>query len=470
MAPITRNTSLKALQTRLKALLGMFDDICRFVDSMDDDTPATAATVRIEKLDELWDQINDTTMEIEMHEDFNDDDETYSRKRSEFGDRYYRAKSLLLEKVKEPEKKLNLSITNQHSIHEHVRLPQIKLQTFDGNIDEWLSFRDLYLSLIHCKTDLPDVEKLHYLKGCLVGEARSLIDSLAITKANYQIAWDALMKRYNDSKMLKRRQVQALFNLPSVTRESVAELQSLLEAFESIVKTLDQLVQPADYKDLLLLDVLCSRMDPTTRRSWEEHSTPKEHNTIEDLTEFLQRRIRVLSSLPEESVEANQDYSQQFKGKIPLAKTSHNALISSREQCVVCPGFHLLYQCPKFQQMTISARDNLIRTLSLCRNCFRRGHQATDFSKMHSKQEELHQQILDAVIDNANQSHRWISKRLGINHATVSCVVKTFRETKTIERRAGSGRKPKSEYPENARKIRQYFKKNPRKLYLPISV
>ncbi|XP_055622507.1 uncharacterized protein LOC129766078 [Toxorhynchites rutilus septentrionalis] len=335
MAPITRNTSLKALQTRLKALLGMFDDICRFVDSMDDDTPATAATVRIEKLDELWDQINDTTMEIEMHEDFNDDDETYSRKRSEFGDRYYRAKSLLLEKVKEPEKKLNLSITNQHSIHEHVRLPQIKLQTFDGNIDEWLSFRDLYLSLIHCKTDLPDVEKLHYLKGCLVGEARSLIDSLAITKANYQIAWDALMKRYNDSKMLKRRQVQALFNLPSVTRESVAELQSLLEAFESIVKTLDQLVQPADYKDLLLLDVLCSRMDPTTRRSWEEHSTPKEHNTIEDLTEFLQRRIRVLSSLPEESVEANQDYSQQFKGKIPLAKTSHNALISSREQCVV---------------------------------------------------------------------------------------------------------------------------------------
>ncbi|XP_055615008.1 uncharacterized protein LOC129761314 [Toxorhynchites rutilus septentrionalis] len=224
MAPITRNTSLKALQTRLKALLGMFDDIYRFVDSMGEDTPATAATVRLEKMDELWDQINDATMEIEMQDDFDDDNEIYSRKRSEFGDRYYRAKSLLLEKVKEPEEKLNLSNTNQQPTHEDVRLPQIKLQAFDGNIDEWLSFRDLYLSLIHCKTDLPEVEKFHYLKGCLIGEPRSLIDSLAITKANYQIAWDAVMKRFNDSKMFKRRQVQALFDLPNVARESVVKV------------------------------------------------------------------------------------------------------------------------------------------------------------------------------------------------------------------------------------------------------
>lgn len=80
---------------------------------------------------------------------------------------------------------------------------------------------------------------------------------------------------------------------------------------------------------------------------------------------------------------------------------------------------------------------------------------------MHSKQEELRQQILGAVIDNPGQSHRWIGKRLGIHHSTVSRVVKMFQETKTIERRAGSGRKPKTEYPEKARKIRQYFKNNP---------
>ncbi|XP_055614858.1 uncharacterized protein LOC129761170 [Toxorhynchites rutilus septentrionalis] len=376
MAPVTRNTSLKALVTKFKALRGMFDDIYRFVDMMGDDTTATEATVRLEKLDELWEQINEASMDIEMHDDYEEDDDTYSRERSEFGDRYYRAKALLLEKVKEPEEKLNLSITNQQPTHEHVRLPQIKLQTFDGSIDEWLSFRDLYMSLIHCKTDLPEVEKFHYLKGCLVGEARSLIDSLAITKANYQIAWDAVMKRYNDSKMLKRRQVQALFNLPSVSRESVGELQSLLESFDRILQTLDQLIQPADYKDLLLLVLLCSRLDSTTRRSWEEHSTAREQDTVKDLTDFLHKRIRVLCSLPTKSIGAKLDYASSSKRKLPSTKMSHSA--TSNGQCVACPGNHLLYQCPKFNSMSVSSRDKLLRSLSLCRNCFRRGHQAAD--------------------------------------------------------------------------------------------
>ena len=74
--------------------------------------------------------------------------------------------------------------------------------------------------------------------------------------------------------------------------------------------------------------------------------------------------------------------------------------------------------------------------------------------KMHSKQIELRQQILGAVIDNPGQSHRWIGKRLVIHRSTVSHVVKMFQETKIIEQRAGCGRKPKTEYREKSRKIR----------------
>lgn len=55
----------------------------------------------------------------------------------------------------------------QHGAMDRVRLPQIKLQTFDGDIDDWLSFRNLFTSLIHDKADLPKVEKFHYLKRCL---------------------------------------------------------------------------------------------------------------------------------------------------------------------------------------------------------------------------------------------------------------------------------------------------------------
>ncbi|XP_058840870.1 uncharacterized protein LOC131696341 [Topomyia yanbarensis] len=247
-----KSPALRTLQTKLRSYQNVFRDICRSADSLGVETTASQVTVRLEKLEELWEKVNDVILDIETHEDFEAEDDAYAEQQSEFGNRYYQVKSVLLDKIKELEDPavLNASIrgldmTQQPTI-EHVRLPQIKLQTFDGNIDEWLSFRDLYTSLIHWKADLPDVEKFHYLKGCLSGEAKALIDPLSITRANYQVAWETLTKRYNDSKLLKRRQIQALFMLPTLVKESANELQSLLEGFERVVQTLDQLVQPAD--------------------------------------------------------------------------------------------------------------------------------------------------------------------------------------------------------------------------------
>lgn len=235
-------------------------------------------------------------MKVETHEDFPVDNEVHSRQRSEFGERYYEVKSIMLEKVRELENiaAMGASTTLQPTI-DHVCLPQIQLQTFDGNLDDWLSFRDLYISLIHTRTDLPDVEKLYYLKASLLGEAKALIDPISITAANYTIAWEALIKRYDSSKLLKRRQVNSLFTLPRLTDESVSCLRSLIADFERIIQTLDQLVKPTDYRDLLLLDILSSRLDPITRRGWEEYTALSEQDTIFSLIEFLQGRIRMLS-------------------------------------------------------------------------------------------------------------------------------------------------------------------------------
>lgn len=196
-----KSPSLKALQTKLKSHLVIFDNICTFVDSLTLTTSTIQVSVRLEKLDDLWEKVNDAIMDIELHEEFSAEDNTYTKERSRFVERYYEVKTVLLEKMKELEEvpaantsTRGLDSSLQPTV-EHVRLPQIKLQSFDGNIDEWLSFRDLYTSLIHWKQDLPEVEKFHYLKGCLEGEAKALIAPLAITRANYQIAWDTLTKR-----------------------------------------------------------------------------------------------------------------------------------------------------------------------------------------------------------------------------------------------------------------------------------
>lgn len=64
-------------------------------------------------------------------------------------------------------------------------LPRIQLPEFSGKYEEWPPFRDLFQSIIGRDASLPAVEKLHYLKACLKGEAEILIRSIATTAENF---------------------------------------------------------------------------------------------------------------------------------------------------------------------------------------------------------------------------------------------------------------------------------------------
>ncbi|XP_055591255.1 uncharacterized protein LOC129743295 [Uranotaenia lowii] len=370
---------LKNLHTKLKSHIEIFKSISAFADILEGVTSVQQITVRVEKLDELWDKVNETLVDIENHDDYNPETSSVSQERLSFANTYYNLKGKFMDKIKEledtavPHQSTRFMDSSLLPTVEHVKLPQIKLQTFSGDVDEWLSFRDLFLSLIHTKADLPNVEKFHYLKGCLAGEAKALVDPLSITAANYQVAWDTLMKRYNDSKILKRRQVRALFNLPYVPKESPALLQSLLEGFERSVQTLDQLVNTEDYKDLLLLEILGSRLDPSTRRAWEEFSASKEKDKVKDLTEFLQTRVKVLSCLSSNETETKRD-QWQFNRRQPANRAGNSASNFTMNGCIACSETHLLHQCSAFKELPVTERDQLIRNHNMCRNCFRRGH------------------------------------------------------------------------------------------------
>lgn len=350
----------------------MFNDIQHFVSKYRADTSAVQIQVRLSKVDELWKMFSDTLVEIMSHEDYVADEEKYAKERQQFSAQYYNIKAFLLEKLEQIQRAAMDHSTNVHdsstlNISEHVRLPQIKLQTFKGDIDEWISFRDLFISLIHSRTDLPDVEKLHYLKGCLMGEPKGLIDPLAITAANYNVAWNLITKRYDNSKQLRKRQVQALLNMPYIAKESVSELQTLVEGFERIVQTLDQVVEVAEYKDLLLVNMLSSRLDPITRRSWEEQSSTKDKDTFKDLVDFLQRRIQVLASIPARSSDSKVSSTNASRQRA-VVKASFNSASQSSTSCACCSENHLLYSCPAFQGLSVRDREGVLRKLSWVEN------------------------------------------------------------------------------------------------------
>ncbi|KAF9804311.1 hypothetical protein SFRURICE_011926 [Spodoptera frugiperda] len=73
-----------------------------------------------------------------------------------------------------------------------VRLPKIVLPNFSGRYTEWSSFRDLFVSLVHNNKKLDNVQRLHYLKTQLSGEAEQLVKHIPITDLNYNKCWDML--------------------------------------------------------------------------------------------------------------------------------------------------------------------------------------------------------------------------------------------------------------------------------------
>jgi len=81
-----------------------------------------------------------------------------------------------------------------------IQLPPIKLPTFSGSYDEWLSFHDLFNCMIHQNKQLNEIQKFHYLQMSLTGDAANVILSLQTSSDNYNIAWNLIKRRFENQK------------------------------------------------------------------------------------------------------------------------------------------------------------------------------------------------------------------------------------------------------------------------------
>lgn len=106
-------------------------------------------------------------------------------------------------------------------------LPKILLPKFTGDYNSWPSFRDLFNSMIVANSDVPPVEKLHYLKNHVTGEAARRISNLVVTADNFSRAWKALMARYENKRIVVSSYLDQLFGLQTLTRKSADDLKDL---------------------------------------------------------------------------------------------------------------------------------------------------------------------------------------------------------------------------------------------------
>lgn len=255
----------------------------------------------------------------------------------------------------------------------NVRLPKIDLPHFSGSYQHWLEFRDVFSSIIHNNKNIDNVNKFHYLRASLHGSAALIIKHITVSNDTYNIAWDLLLERYDNNRLLVNNHVQALFNLDQIHKESCKSIRYLVDTTTKNIRALTTLKQPTQYWDTLIIFMMSSKLDKATLRYWEEHRNKlNDSPTLDIFITFLRNRADLLESLEDHE---NHSHSTNLNHKVKSKyNENNNSNTSSSMQCHMCNQSHFLYNCESFKTLSIESRIEKAKQFKLCLNCLRSGH------------------------------------------------------------------------------------------------
>jgi len=186
----------------------------------------------LQGLEKKWNKFDQQDDELFPHRDALRDHEYYKQDLPFLAEEaYLQQKGALLELLQGFTKtKSNTAAGVDSSPSSHAprtTLPRIQLPHFSGKYEDWPAFRDLFDSIIERDASITQVEKLHYLKTCLKGEAELLIRDLSTTSENFVRAWDTLSTYYENKRLLVRAYFSSFLALSKIKNESAAELRSV---------------------------------------------------------------------------------------------------------------------------------------------------------------------------------------------------------------------------------------------------
>ncbi|XP_031351735.1 uncharacterized protein LOC116177021 [Photinus pyralis] len=304
--------------------------------------------------------------------------------------------------------KENHSLVSINSQDEKIKLPKITIPVFDGTMLKWPTFYDLFSALVHNNSSLANIHKFQYLISFVQGEPLNLIKSIQTTDANYLIAFNTLVNRYQNKRILAASYWHEIYNVPSMKTSSYKDLRNLLDVFTENLSALQVLEFPVQHWCFILFNLLLQKLDSATRTAFEVKYTEKDIPTYKDLKEFLEKQCKALESVQFVTSQSNSSSPGKFSKpsnsvkpsfsktpvtsallvnqnappkNLPLKNNSNQnqAARNNSQNCKLCNQMaHPLAQCPEFISKTPSERFSFVKQNRVCINCLRYNHLLKD--------------------------------------------------------------------------------------------
>ncbi|XP_046145683.1 uncharacterized protein LOC123989000 [Osmia bicornis bicornis] len=396
------------LQVRAKMQEERLDTMLSIVEDLQASTAKEPLTIIASEV-----EITKTTL-MEMHLMFHQEHQALSRlwPVSQLDHGYYKTKVASQEEkvvltarklIAQLEHRLAPSTTTQTTTStqststKRSRLPEIALPKFEGEYNKWQAFKSAFTSVILDRDDLADVDKLHYLKGAVSGNAAHVIAHLPATNEAFQKAWKLLDERFEN----KRLNVQAYMDRISELKPMKQRRASSLIKMTNIIGETQEALTTFGLNDqhyCFLLSHLVRLLDSDTRERWESSlSTQTDYPTMSQLTTFLLGRARTLEQLERVAEQKQNTQNTQTTSGRPASRdirlvqqrasvhaaaaaqsTTTTTTSSARPRtsalypCALCAKDHFLTSCPAFRDKTVDERISVVKAQQLCVNCL--GH------------------------------------------------------------------------------------------------
>ncbi|UYV63113.1 hypothetical protein LAZ67_2003172 [Cordylochernes scorpioides] len=282
----------------------------------------------------------------------------------EVTDKYCKLEVKILRFTQHFHNKANLPSSNNAVNKNYANLPKLELPFFDGKLENWISFSNVFKTTIIDNSQLINIVKLQYLKTCLKGKALVLVNHIPITENNFVLAWDLLEKRYDNKRDLIFNLIQRIIDLPKLTIESSTQLLFLVDNSYQIIRSQETLGYKLDeLSDIIIGKILSDKLDKTTKRSWNMTVDNNHIPFCSVLLKFIETHAKALNT------------SETERG-LPLIKRSMKLQVHNltKANCFLCQQGHEIYLYPTFLDMEPLERRRKVKQLKLCFNCLRNNH------------------------------------------------------------------------------------------------
>lgn len=262
-----------------------------------------------------------------------------------------------------------------------LRMDKFILPTFDGDLTNWLSFRDQFSDLVDKNQKYTAITKFIQLRNHLKGSALEAIKGFKLSAANYDAAWHILKRRYDKPDRIIDEYLQQLDDLPILSGPSAQKLIAMVNCTNQILRVLPTLGIDTSTWDAIIKHHLVSKLDRATHKKWLDEVKLRQGVPLQELIEFLE--IEASENLPLQQkglYQRDRRGNDRPKGHVAavLTTVAEDDTAGSgqghlnREKCPQCKGNHPLFLCGTFKKLKVKDRINKVRSFKLCGRCLRK--------------------------------------------------------------------------------------------------